>query len=162
MLYDPSQNTFGFKGYIIFAFLAPPLSFGVDSPLRYFDTAAIMNGMIFATLNILFHIVWKSASAESWLLCLLHGKVKCKRRRKISGVFKCCAATFPLFFLLPLSHTLRPLFRRGDISKGLKGRLKRTRFYPKVKLFAFRFRERRFKAQKHTYKYTFETSLQSF
>ena len=115
LLYDTSQNIFEFKGYIIFAFLAPPLSFGVDSPLRYFDTAAMITGMIFATLNILFHIVWKSANAETWLLCLLHGQVKCKRRRKISGVFKCCAATFPLFSLLPLSHTPRPLFRRGDV-----------------------------------------------
>ena len=115
MLYDTSQNIFGFKGYIIFSFLAPPLSFDVDSPLRYFDTAAIMNGMIFATLNILFHIVWKSANAETWLLCLLHGQVNCKRWRKISGVFKCSAATFPLFFLLPLSHTPRLLFRRGDV-----------------------------------------------
>ena len=101
-----------FLGYIIFA---PPLSFGVDSPLRYFDTAAIMNGMIFATLNILFLIVWKSANAETWLLCLLHGQVECKRWRKISGVFKRYAATFPLFFLLPLSHTPRPLFRLGDV-----------------------------------------------
>ena len=77
--------------------MAPPLSFGVDSPLRYFDTATMITGMIFATLNILFHIVWKSANAESWLLCLLHGLVKCKRRRKISGIFKCCVATLPLF-----------------------------------------------------------------
>lgn len=68
----------------------------------------------------------------------------------------------PAFFLLPLSDTPRPLFRRRDVSKGHKRWLKRTRFYPKVKLFAFTFRERRFTAQKHTYKYTFETSLQSF
>ena len=38
-----------------------------------------------------------AANAENWHLCLLHGQVKCKRCRKISGVFKCCAATFPLF-----------------------------------------------------------------
>ena len=57
----------------------------------------MITGMIFATLNILFHILWKSANAENWHLCLLHGQVKCKRCRKISGVFKYCPAAFPLF-----------------------------------------------------------------
>ena len=38
-----------------------------------------------------------AANAENWHLCLLHGQVKCRRGRKISGVFKCCADTFPLF-----------------------------------------------------------------
>ena len=56
----------GFRAYIIFAFLAPPLSFaiGVDCSLWYFDTAGMITSMIFATLNILSHIVWKSRQMQ--------------------------------------------------------------------------------------------------
>ena len=73
--------------------MAPPLSFGVDCRLRYFVKVGMIPGMTFSILNILFLIVWTSANVENWHLL----SSACKRCRKISGVFKCCADTFPLF-----------------------------------------------------------------